>query len=393
MTNAETILLEDASVLPTYPKWPFALVKGEDVFVWDADGNQYLDLYGGHCVTILGHCPQPVVEAVQRQAGELMFYSNVAYSPVRARAAALVNKLAPEGMGYPFFCNSGAEANETALKLARTFTGKSGIIAMNGGFHGRTIGSLATTSSEKLRKPYLHILPKTHFVQFGNIEDVEILLNAHDDIAAIIVEPIQGLAGMVDAPVEYFVALRSLCNQHNVCLIFDEVQTGVGRTGTFSIADQIGVIPDIITMAKSLASGIPAGMTICTKEIAETVQFGDHGSTFGGGMVAMAAVEATLTMLVEGEWMQRASILFDAFRNGTEKLGGTISGRGALIGLNFGCPAKPVIAALCERDILVGGADNPYVIRLMPSLTLPLDQVAFFFKQLEAVLNQVEVAA
>ena len=387
MNTNDIIRLEAASVLPTYAQLPLALVRGEDVWVWDADGNRYLDLYGGHCVTVLGHCPPKVVQAIQEQAETLLFYSNVVHSPVRAEAAARLAALAPAGMGHPFLCNSGTEANETALKLARTHTGRAGVIAMEHGFHGRTLGSLAVTAGEGYRKPHAAVLPGAHFVPFGDAEAVVALLASRDDIGAVILEPIQSLAGMYEAPAGYFVDLRRICDAHGVCLIFDEVQTGVGRTGTFSIASQLGVTPDLITLAKSLGSGVPVGAVLVSNDIASRVEIGDHGSTFGGGMLAMRAMSATLEMLVEDGWMERALLLHDAFRAGLEDLGGTVRGRGCLIGVDFGRPAKPLLAELRQRGILAGGASDPNVIRLMPSLTTPLAAVDEFLDTMGEILG------
>jgi acetylornithine/N-succinyldiaminopimelate aminotransferase len=368
MTTQETIRLEDAFQIPTYAKIPLALVRGEGCYVWDADGRRYLDFYGGHCVTLLGHCPPRVVEAIQRQASELIFYSNVAYSPLRARAAELLARLAPPGMGHVFFCNSGTEANETALKLARKASGRSGIIATEGGFHGRTLGSLAATWTEKYRAPYTRVLPETHFVPFGDATAVEEVLLRDSDIAAVILEPIQSMAGITEAPNEYFEALRRLCDAHGVALIFDEVQTGVGRTGTFSISEQLGVTPDLISLAKSLGSGVPVGAVLVGDEIASSVELGDQGTTFGGGMLAMAAVTATLETLISDALMSRAAELFDRIRSAAAPHARSVRGRGCLIGIELDGPAGPVLKKLRENGVLAGSAADPNVIRLMPPL-------------------------
>ncbi len=293
MTTAETIQTEDAFQIPTYKKLPVALVRGEGAYVWDADGRRYVDFYGGHCVVPVGHCAPRVVQAIQAQAAQLMFYSNVVYSPVRAEAAALLARMAPEGMRHVFFCNSGTEANETALKMARTFTGKTHVVAMNAGFHGRTLGSLLATHGS-YRAPYSAVLPETTFVPFGDADALEEVLATRDDVAAVILEPIQSMAGLYTAEASYFERLRAACDAAGALLIFDEVQTGVGRTGTFSISESLGVPPDLITLAKSLASGVPVGAVLASDAVAGHVKVGDQGTTFGGGMLAMAALTATL---------------------------------------------------------------------------------------------------
>ena len=389
MTTQETIQLEETFQIPTYGKIPLALVRGEGSYVWDADGKHYLDFYGGHCVTLLGHCPPRVVAAVQAQAAQLIFYSNVAYSPVRARAAALMADVAPEGLGHVFFCNSGTEANETALKLARKTTGKTGLVAMEQGFHGRTLGSLAATWNDKYRGPYTAVLPQTHFVPFGSLDAAEAVLTANDDVAALILEPIQSMAGIVQAPDDYYQGLRTLCDRHGVLLIFDEVQTGVGRTGTFSIAEQFGVTPDLITLAKSLGSGLPVGAVLVSDAIAAGVQHGDQGTTFGGGMLAMAAVTASLETILENGLMDRAGAIHRQIRAAVGPLVQAVRGRGCLIGLELSGPAKPVLAALREADVLAGGSGQPNVIRLMPPLTASDEDVAVFAGAFTQALDTV----
>ncbi len=362
-------------------------MRGEGVTVWDTEGNSYLDLYGGHCVALLGHCPPRVVEAIRRQAGELLFYSNAMYSPVRAEAAQKLAALAPDGLGRVFFCNSGTEANETALKLARAFTGRPGIVSMTGGFHGRTLGSLATTWGDKYHAPYRAALPATHFVPFGDIAAAEEVL-ASGEIAAVILEPIQSMAGIVEAAPDYYRALRDLCDAHGTLLIFDEVQTGVGRTGRFTYGAHVGVTPDLITLAKSLGAGVPVGATLVHERIAATVQSGDQGTTFGGGMLAMAAVSATLDTLVDEDLMPRAEALFARFRDALTALDGVVDvrGRGGLIGVELDRPAKPVVGALRTRGILVGSSNEQHTLRLMPPLVTPFDAADTLASALSDVL-------
>lgn len=392
MNTEATMQLEDAVQLPTYAKMPIALVRGEGATVWDTEGNAYLDFYGGHCVALLGHCPPAVVRAVQQQAAELIFYSNAVYSPIRAAASKLLTDLAPDGLGHVFFCNSGAEANETALKLARTTSGKPGVIAMEGGFHGRTLGSLAATHNPKYRAPYTAVLPKTRFVPFGDLDAVETTLAAKSNIGALILEPIQSMAGVTEAPPRYFQGLRALCDKHGVVLIFDEVQTGVGRTGTFSISEQLGMKPDLITLAKSLGSGVPLGAVLASDAIAATVKNGDHGSTFGGGMLAMAALKATLETIIDEKLMDRAPVVFDRIAEAVQPFVKSVRGKGCLIGLELDGPAKPVLEALRAHRILAGSAGNPNVIRLMPPINTPDDAIRQFAEAFEAVMAE-QVAA
>jgi len=353
--------------------------------VWDADGNAYLDFYGGHCVCILGHCPPRVVEAVQAQAAELLFYSNVAHSPIRAAAAKAITDLAPKALGHVFFANSGSEANETALKLARTYTGRSEVVALTGAFHGRTLGALATTHKEAYRAPYLDVLPDTHFAPHGDLDALEDLL-AGADIAAVMLEPIQSIAGMRMAGVTYVQAVRDLCAEHGTLLVFDEVQTGVGRTGTFSISDHYGVTPDLITMAKSLGAGVPVSAVLVHDAVAATVESGDQGSTFGGGMLAMAAVKATLDTIVDDGLMPRALEIQKTLTEAVTPLGAEVRGKGCLLGLKLDVPVAPVLDALRTEGVLAGGSADPHVMRLMPPLTTTDAEIADFAAALDVAL-------
>ena len=387
MTDPDWLALEDAVTLPTYAKPPVALVRGQGTRVWDTEGREYLDLYGGHCVALLGHCPPRVVEAIRHQAGELLFYSNAMYSPVRARAAAALAALAPDGLGTVFWCNSGTEANEAALKLARATTGRSRVVAFEGGFHGRTLGALATTWGDHYHAPYRAVLPETTWVPFGDADAAAEAL-ASEDVAAVLVEPMQSVAGITEAPPAFYQALRQACDATGTVLIFDEVQTGVGRTGTFTYGAHVGVTPDLITLAKSLGAGVPVGAVLVSRGIAATVQSGDQGTTFGGGMLAMAAVEAGLAQLVEDGLMDRAVEIHDRLAAGLGALDAVteIRGRGCLIGVSLDREAKPVAGALRQAGVLVGTAARPDTLRLMPPLTTSDAEIDTFLARLADVL-------
>ncbi len=384
MKTADIIAQEEACLIPTYRKMPLALVRGEGSYVWDADGRRFLDFYGGHCVTVLGHCPARVTQALKRQADTMLFYSNVVYSDMRARAASRLARMAPPGLDWIFFCNSGTEAVETALKLARKATGRMRVLSMEGDFHGRTLGSLATTWNPAYREPYRPLLGGTQFVPFGDLDAARHAVD--DSVAAVVLEPIQSIAGMVEADPEYYRALRELTREQGCMLIFDEVQTGVGRTGTFSVSEQYGMRPDIITLAKSLGSGVPVGAVLTAADIAETVQYGDHGSTFGGGMMAMAALEATLATIEEESLMQRAAVIYDAIARELSPGSASVRGRGCLMGIELREPAAGVLAALRERSVLAGSSQDSHVIRVLPPLTATPRDVEFFLTALRSIL-------
>ena len=393
MIGQDVILLENSKQLPSYKKLPIVLVKGSGPYVWDAAGRRYLDFYGGHCVSLLGHCPPNVVAAIAAQANQLMFYSNLVYSPVRAEAASLVCEMAPPHIEQVYFCNSGTEANETALKIARKATGKTRVLSMIGGFHGRTIGSLGATWGTGYRAGHEEVLPPSTFVPFGDAEAAAEAFAVHDDIAAVILEPIQSMAGIKVAEPAYFAGLQALCAKNGAILIFDEIQTGVGRTGTFSISQQFGVEPDLITMAKSLGSGIPAGAVLASSTMAGTVAVGDHGSTFGGGMIAMAAVSATLKTLRQNGLMANARIVFETVRETLSPFVRDVRGAGCLIGVETDHPSSELLPELRRAGLLVGSSDDPNTIRLMPPINITNKELSKRLDIMLETLKQTQIAA
>jgi len=392
MTRDELMQLEDRLQLRTYNKLPIVVERAEGSWLWDVDGRRYLDFYGGHCVALLGHAHPRVVRAVTEQSRSILFYSNLVYSPVRARAAKKLMDLAPCEMKQVFFCSTGTEANETALKLARKATGRARVVAMDGDFHGRTMGSLAATSHQKYRDGYEKVFPETVFVPFGDEAALREALRHEAGVAAVIVEPIQSMAGVTTAPASYFQAMRRLCDEAGTMLVFDEVQTGVGRTGTFSISDRYGMRPDMITLAKSLGSGVPVGAVLVNQKIADTVGYGDQGTTFGGGMMAMAAMEATLDALREDGLMERATEIHDRIFDGIRKYGGTLRGEGCLIGLEASRPVAPILKGLRDEGVIAGGSLDPNVMRLMPPLTATDEEVDFFIDAFARVVEPMLAA-
>jgi acetylornithine/succinyldiaminopimelate/putrescine aminotransferase len=389
MTATEWMAFEDETQLATYRKWPIPLVKASGAMVEDVDGNQYLDLYGGHCVAFLGHNHPEVVKAIKTQADDLLFYSNAVYAPVRARASARVARLSPEGMNTVFFVNSGAEANEVALKVARKATGRASVVAVEGDFHGRTMGSLSTTWAKKYRDGYEKAFGPVTFAPFADAEAAaRVIRDARP--SAVIIEPIQSMGGMRTADRAYFEALRAACDDVGAMLIFDEVQTGVGRTGSFSYAQTIGVIPDMITMAKSLGGGVPVSALILKDDVAATVGYGEQGTTFGGGMLAMAAVDAALRVVEEEKLSERALKVWDALVEGCEQRGLRYQGAGCLMGIDFDQPVAPIIVELRKHHILTGGSANPNIMRLMPPAVVTREQVDQFFTALDAVMSTLE---
>jgi acetylornithine/N-succinyldiaminopimelate aminotransferase len=378
---------ETRAQLGTYAKLPIVAVRGSGIMLYDASGQAYYDFYCGHAVTLLGHCHPRVVRAIQEQAERLIFYSNIVYNDVRARYASALVEVAPGGYGQVFFCNSGAEANETALKLSRKYTGRPTILAMDGSFHGRTMGALAMTSNPKYRQGFEPLLPGVDFAPFGDLPAAQARLGK-GDVAAVIIEPIQSIAGVRMQSPEYYRGLRELCDRHGALLIFDEIQTGLGRTGKLWAGEHWGVVPDIITLAKGIASGVPMGAALISTRIAETVHLDEHGSTFGGSPIACAAASATLDAIIEENMVEHAGAMGRLMK---EKLGNLphvqeIRGMGLLLGLCLDVPAKDVQHAALERGVILGTSGDPNVLRLMPPMVVASEDVEHLASVLRDIL-------
>ena len=391
-TFEETAEREERFQLATYKKFPFAVERGRGAWVWTGEGERYLDLYGGHAVCATGHSHPRVVAAIREQAERVLFYSNVVYSGVRAEAAEKLVGCAPAGITKAFFCNSGTEANENAMRMARMKTGRTNVITFTGGFHGRTADAISATFLGKYREIGRPNVPGHLCAEFGSIESVEKL--ADKTVAAVMLEPIQSMAGVTMAAPEFYVALRRLCDERGIVLIYDEVQTGVGRTGEWFFAGSAAggrVVPDVVTLAKALGSGVPVGACLTTDEVAAAIKENDLGTTFGGGMLAMAAVNATLGA-IEEDGMLRNARAAEAFLRGElsgfEKVA-ALRGRGLLLGVEFAEPvASDVQRALLKRRIITGTSSDPRVLRLLPPLCVSADDARLFVEALREVLAE-----
>lgn len=379
--------IEDKYEVNTYTRYPVVFEKGDGIYMYDSTGKKYIDLYGGHCVSVLGHTPKRVSDAIYEQANNLFFYSNVVYHSSRGKAAQKLVEMAPDGFDRVFFCNSGTEANENAIKLAWIVTGKKKLVSTTGGWHGRTLASLSVTHEEKLREPFSFALQEVEFIQYGDAAALDQYLSKTDDVAAFIVEPIQSISGCAMAPDQYYRDIREICTKHGVMLIFDEIQTGVGRTGKFSFCEHVGMRPDFICLAKSLAAGFPIGAVLMPEWIAAKVQVGDLGSTFAGGMLASAACHATLNQIEDEGLMDNAVRVFEALEGALRGSGVKISGKGCLVGLGLDREAKPVVAELFKRGWITGTSAVPNVMRIMPPLITPPEIVEQFASELLEVLN------
>jgi acetylornithine/succinyldiaminopimelate/putrescine aminotransferase len=378
MNFQEIQQIEDEFQLATYKKMPIAVERGKGSWVWTSEGEKYLDLYGGHAVCATGHSHPLVVKALRDQAEKVLFYSNLVYSDVRAEAARKLVSLAPASLTKAFFCNSGTEANENAMRIARMTTGRENIVTFAGGFHGRTADSISATFLGKYREIGKPNVPGHISAEFGDIESVRAA--ADKDTAAIMLEPIQSMAGVREAAPSFFVELRTLCDDLGCLLIFDEVQTGVGRTGEWFFAGGEaagGVVPDIITLAKSLGSGVPVGACLVAQEAASKIKENDLGTTFGGGMLAMAAVVATLEAIESECMIANARRVEQHLRDSLAGAAGirSIKGKGCLIGIEFDAPCGPIHAKLLEKRIITGTSSDPNVLRLLPPLCVSTDEI------------------
>ncbi|MBD0369546.1 MAG: aspartate aminotransferase family protein [Pyrinomonadaceae bacterium] len=386
----QTIALEERFQLATYKKMPVVAERGEGAWLYASGGERYLDLYGGHAVAATGHCHPRVVSALSEQAGRLLFYSNLVYSEVRARAAEKLVRLAPAPLGKAFFCNSGTEANENAMRMARILTGRERVITFSGGFHGRTADSISATFLGKYRELGKPVVPGHIEAEFGDIESVKKL--ADETVAAIMLEPIQSMAGVRQGPPEFYRELREVASERGQLLIYDEVQTGVGRTGDWFFAGSEagdGVVPDIVTLAKALGSGVPVGACLVTEGVASHIKENDLGTTFGGGMLAMAAVQATLEAIEEDGMLANVREVESHLRERLAQVPqvARVRGKGFLLGIEFKEKAAPIHQALLEQRIITGTSSDPNVLRLLPPLCLKREEIDLFMKALKAVTS------
>lgn len=390
MTPYDTRALEEQYQLATYKKMPVDAERGEGVWIYASNGDRYLDLYGGHAVAATGHCHPHVVKAIKAQSEKLLFYSNLVYSESRARAAEKLVSIAPESLTKVFFCNSGTEANENAMRMARMATGRENIISFGGGFHGRTADAISATFLGEYRELGKPNVPGHLQAEFGAIDSVRAL--ADDSVAAVMLEPIQSMAGVRMAEPLFYRALRELCDERGIVLIYDEVQTGIGRTGEWFFAGSKAgdeVVPDIVTVAKALGSGIPVGACLVTESIASHIKENDLGTTFGGGMIAMAAITATLRAIEDDGMLENVRTVEIYLRERLKEIEQVVKvrGRGFLLGIEFRDKAKPIHEALLDRHIITGTSSDAKVLRLLPPLCLGKEEVDLFIKELSESLS------
>jgi len=380
VSTQEIIRIAKANLIGNYTRYPVCLVRGEGSWVWDAEGNRYLDFFPGWGCGILGHCPPRVVAAVQDQVATLIHVPNSWYTEPQARLAEALSEKTGWG-GQCFFCNSGTEANEAAIKLARLNgkpKGKYKIITMTNSFHGRTYGSLSATAQPKYHAGVEPMLPGFIYAPYGDLEAVTKLVDA--ETCAILLEPIQGEGGVNLPPEGYLRGLRELCDRNGMLLMLDEVQTGMGRTGKWFAHQHWDVVPDVVTLAKAIAGGIALGGVIAKPEVAEKLKPGTHAATFGGNPISARAALATIETFEEENLLERAFDVgerfrqhFTAMRERTPLIH-DIRIRGAMIGIELGIDGAPIVQDCMKRGLLIN-CTHQTVIRLLPAVNIEFEQI------------------
>lgn len=386
-TTDEITTLEDAHTSGVYPKRPIALVHGQGARVWDADGREYIDCIAGHGVASLGHCHLAVTAAIREQAETLVTCSEILYNDQRAGLLAELTALIPGDLDRAFLCNSGAEAVEGAVKVARLFTGRSGVVATMRGFHGRTLGALSATWNDKYRKPFVPLVPGFSHVPFNDMEAMEKAIT--DETAAVLVEVVQGEGGVRPGDADYFGGLRRLCDERGALLVVDEIQTGLGRTGRWFAFEHVDITPDVLCLGKALGGGLPMGAVVW-REALGTLPTGVHGSTFGGNPLVCAASRAVLRTLADEDLPARADHLGQEFIAGLRAIQSPqvreVRGWGLMVGIELRQRVTPVLKELMERGVLALPA-GPTVVRFLPPLVIEETELQLVLETLRDVLR------
>jgi LysW-gamma-L-lysine/LysW-L-ornithine aminotransferase len=361
-----------------YQRFPISIDRGKGVRVWDASGKEYIDCMGGYGVALVGHCNPRVVEAIKNQAEKLIVCHMSFYNEARENFIRRMAAVAPRGLSNLFFSNSGAEAVEAALKFSRRYSGKPGIISMSGGYHGKTFGALSATYSEKYRKPFMPLLENVRFLPYTSTR-IDDAINGN--IGAVIVEPIQGETGIILPPDGLLQNMREVCTKHGIVLIFDEIQSGLGRTGKMWAGENWKVTPDVMCLAKGLAGGVPIGLTLSKPEIVEALRVGEHSSTFGGNPLACAAGTATIDSLKDDKLVENAAYVGGYFKDGLLKLKEKhrivrdVRGLGMMLALELRFDVKNLLLDGIRHGLLMLYSGKN-VIRLLPPLLMDKETIS-----------------
>ncbi len=384
---------EDQFMGNLYQRFPVTIEKGVGAHIWDTDGKEYIDCMGGYGVALVGHQNQRVNKAIKEQLDKIITVHSSLYNKTREEFLKLLIGLAPKGLTQVHLNNSGAEAIEAAIKFARKFTGKKGMIAMKGSYHGKSFGALSLTFSPKYRKPFEPLVEKVSFASFGDIDSLRSVID--DDTAFVILEPIQGESGIIVAPEGFLQQVRKLCDEKGILLIFDEIQAGLGRTGRLWACDHWNTAPDILCLAKGIAGGVPMGVTLVRPDILASMSKGEHSSTFGGNPISCAAGIAALKALTEDGLIENSEKMGKIFREGLEKLKEKhtmireIRGKGLMIGIEMKFEIKDILMELIKEGVLMLYSGRN-ILRILPPLVISEDDITKVLHALDSILTKEE---
>ncbi|HKH85001.1 MAG TPA: acetylornithine/succinylornithine family transaminase [Nitrososphaera sp.] len=384
---------EDRYVGALYQRFPVNIAKGKGTRVWDTAGKEYIDCMGGYGVALVGHCNDKVVNAIKRQAEILITAHMSTYNDTRLRFMEKIASVAPPSLNKIFFANSGAESVEAALKFARKYSGRHGVIAMNGGYHGKTFGALSVTHSEKYRKSFMPLLDGVKFVPYSDPSLLEEVID--DTIGCVILEPIQGETGIIVPPDDLLPKIREICNRRNLVLIFDEIQSGLGRTGKMWAGQNWNTTPDIMCLAKGIAGGIPMGLVLAKQEIMDTMKLGEHSSTFGGSPIACAAGTATMEALIDDKLIDNAAKMGGHFKEGLNRLQEKhkiirqVRGIGMMLGVELRFDVKDILFDGIRRGLLILYSGRN-ILRLLPPLVMDETTVSRAVDIIDIILTNEE---
>jgi acetylornithine/LysW-gamma-L-lysine aminotransferase len=386
-------MTEDEFMGNIYQRFPVTIERGLGSHVWDINGKEYVDCMGGYGVALVGHCNPRVVKALQDQLEKIITVHSSLYNKTREEFLEKLIKISPKGLSQVYLNNSGTESVEAAIKFARKFTGKSGMLAMNGSYHGKSLGSLSLTFNPKYRKSFEPLVEKVSFSPFGDINALR--SNVNSDTGFIIVEPIQGESGIHVAPDGFLQEIRKLCDEKGILLIFDEIQSGLGRTGKMWGGDHWKTTPDIMCLAKGIAGGVPMGATLVRSDILAHISKGEQSSTFGGNPLSCAAGIATIDALTQDKLVENAVKLGEKFREGLEKLKERhriireIRGKGLMIGVELKFEVKDILFDGIANGILFLYSGKN-ILRLLPPLVISESDIDKTLEVLDAVLGREE---
>ena len=386
-------MTEDQYLGNLYQRFPVTIEKGLGAHVWDVNNKKYIDCMGGYGVALVGHRNERVVNAIKSQLDKIITVHSSLYSKTREEFLETLFKLAPKGLTQAHLNNSGAEAIEAGMKFARKFTGKKGMVAMNGSYHGKSMGALSLTFNPKYRKSFQPLVEKVTFSPFGNIESLRETID--DDTAFIILEPIQGESGIHVAPDGFLQDVRKLCDDNGILLIFDEIQAGLGRTGRMWASEHWNTAPDILCIAKGIAGGVPMGVTMVRPDILDCISKGEHSSTFGGNPLSCAAGTATLQALTQDGLIDNADKMGKLFRDGLERLKEKhtiireIRGKGLMIGIELKFEVKNILMEGIEKNLLLLYSGRN-ILRLLPPLVITEEEVTKSLEILDELLTNEE---